>query len=131
VNTLNERTQVEATLVDQIQALALNPGWEPEYDLTVNHRDVRLIVDMPGVLRENFRVLIQEGRIELFGHRLPAYAGKALEHTSTRRTGRFALDVEIPTWVDPKRAFKTFEGGLLTVVVPRRRESQPNAHARQ
>lgn len=120
-------TTLQNTLVDQIEALAPNEAWQPTHELIQTDRAVTLSVDLPGVLPQNLHVATRDGRLFVWGHRNPTHCPKALAHDSTRLFGAFALDFSLPEWIDPRRASQRLEGGILTVVFPKRRQSQPSA----
>jgi HSP20 family protein len=126
--TLTRQPQTTSPLVDQIEALKTDEAWQPAHELIRTDRAVTLFVDLPGILAQNLHAATRDGRLFVWGHRNPTHYSKALSHVSTRRFGAFALDVSLPDWVDPRRASQRFEDGILTVVFPKRRESQPSAH---
>lgn len=128
MTTLQERTTATPAVVEQIESMEKAAPWRPGHEFTVTEREVRLSVDLPGVLAKNLHVACHEGRLHVWGRRNESHHPKALAHASTRRCGDFALDVEIPDWTDLRRAFQAFDAGILTVAFPRRRESMPSAH---
>jgi HSP20 family protein len=104
-------------------ALGERAGWSPPVD--VEETDDAYVVEakLPSVKREDATVELVGNDLQITGE------VKEREHTGTlrrrtRRSGRFAYRVTIPTRVDADKIDATLADGVLTVRIPKSERDQ-------
>ena len=91
-----------------------------------------LEVELPGVQREDIDLQVDHGRLRVTGERRQRERTGFLRHR-TRTTGRFTLDVRLPTPVDGDGVTATLDHGVLSVLVPKAEQARrriPITHRR-
>jgi HSP20 family protein len=98
-------------------------GWSPLVDLEETDDAFVVEAELPGVKREDVN-------LELVGHEL-SITGEIKEperkgtlRRQSRRTGRFAYRVSLPSHVDPEKVDAKLDGGVLKVTVPKSERAQ-------
>jgi len=95
----------------------------PPIDVLETDEIIELVVDLPGVTREDVRVILKGSVIVVAGEKTPeprdeqARAGDF--HLVERGFGRFARAIRVATAFDGGRARATMTAGELRVVLPR------------
>lgn len=82
-----------------------------------------LVVELPGVRREDIDLQVDQGRVRLDAERRERERIGLLRHR-TRTTGRFSLDVTLPGPVDSEGVHASLDHGLLTIVVPKAEQAR-------
>jgi HSP20 family protein len=77
-----------------------------------------LQVELPGVKREDVDIQLTGRRLLVRAERKETER-KGLLRRSTRTTGRYFLEVMLPSEVDPERVEASLEDGVLTIRVPK------------
>ena len=103
-------------------------GWKPATDVYETEDELVIQVDLAGVPREDFDVLIDEDYVTIRGTRPNTVGeGKRHFHKMEIMVGPFERHVRIPTHVDASTARAHYENGFLFVRMGRgqgRRESR-------
>ncbi|HEX8669661.1 MAG TPA: Hsp20/alpha crystallin family protein [Allosphingosinicella sp.] len=93
----------------------------PETDVVETEREIRVIVEMPGLKRENIEVDVENNVLTIRGEkkeeRTEGEQGKW--HLAERRYGTFARSFVLPRDVDAENIQARFEDGVLSVVIPK------------
>lgn len=78
-------------------AAARQPGWEAPIDIFETHRDLWIIVALPGVASDSVSVHVEAGTLVVSGEReLPAALRNARIHRLEIPHGRFERRAELP-----------------------------------
>ena len=93
-------------------------GWRPVLDLLENEEGYLLVVELPGVAREDVRLEAVGRSVELSGHRRPAASGQGFLRLEGHY-GPFRRRVELPSAIDPDTVEASLRGGLLEVRLPK------------
>ena len=105
------------------EAKASGPPGEcnPAVDVVESPTEVEVIVDLPGLTREEVQVVFTRGSLLVAGIKRPSVCSHsdAAFHLAERAFGRFARVIRIAGAVDAGRARATLSSGELRVVVPR------------
>ena len=119
---MGEELQRLFDLLDR-EAQASAPAGEcnPPIDVVESPGAVEVIVDLPGVARDQIHIVFARGTILVAGIKRPSACGHsdAAFHLAERAFGRFARAIRIGGAVDAGRARATLAAGELRIVVPR------------
>ena len=105
------------------EAKASGPPGEcnPAVDVLESPTEVEVIVDLPGLTRDEVQVVFTRGTLLVAGLKRPSVCSHsdAAFHLAERAFGRFARVIRIAGAVDAGCARATLASGELRVVVPR------------
>jgi len=101
----------------------LLPGvFSPTLDARETDDAVEVIVDLPGVLLDDIRILIKGAVVIIAGARMPPNPGERADasfHLVERDFGRFARAVRLTGAFNTGLATATLDGGELRVRIPK------------
>ncbi|HEX9938705.1 MAG TPA: Hsp20/alpha crystallin family protein [Longimicrobium sp.] len=93
----------------------------PETDVVETEREIRVMVEMPGLKRENIEVDVENNVLTIRGEkreeRTEGQNGRY--HLAERRWGTFARSFVLPRDVDAENIQAAFEDGVLMVSIPK------------
>lgn len=98
------------------------PGeYSPAVDVIESPAQIEVIVDLPGLAREEVQVVFTRGTLLVAGIKRPSVCSHsdAAFHLAERAFGRFARVVRLAGAVDAGGARATLAAGELRVVIPR------------
>ena len=95
-------------------------AWEPPVDIFEQPDRIIVVVELPGVERDEVSVVVQQGVLEITGMR-PKRIPEATErvHQMEIAYGHFARYVQLPHCSDPERIEAELKDGYLTIEIPR------------
>jgi HSP20 family protein len=100
-------------------------GWMPPVDLHETAEQYVVTAELPGVLREDLTIQIEDGWLTLAGVR----HGRGLPceqfHRVERGHGAFRRTFQLPVPVDAQRITADLSDGVLTVICPKAIEPPP------
>ncbi len=113
---------------DSLAPLRLGAGagaWVPTMDVQETEKELRLTVEVPGLAEDDLRVDVTDDVLTIAGE-------KKVERDETqgayrlveRRAGRFERRLALPGDIDAERATAEYEGGVLTVTLPKRADAK-------
>ncbi len=85
---------------------------EPLTDVIEDEDKVRVVVEMPGVDKENISVTVSDD-------------GKKLYVSARSGDRKYYKEIDLPAPVDPKKAKATYKNGVLSVELEKREKSRP------
>jgi len=95
---------------------------EPYADIIESDRDIRVVVEMPGVSKEDIKINATENSLEVSAEvKKEEKEEKEGYIRRERRFSRFYRVFNLPTEVDPAKAKATFKNGILEVVLPKKK----------
>jgi HSP20 family protein len=97
--------------------------WAPPVDIHEMDDMLVLLVDLPGLRREDIELNIQRDSITLEGARTSAEPGNSLR--MERPSGHFLRSFRIGVPVDPGGARAVYRDGVLRITLPRTAPSGP------
>ena len=98
----------------------------PTMDLSETEDAYRATLDLPGVEPEDIDVQVSGNVLTIAGHRQEEQEEKGRTfHRVERSSGGFARSVTLPCDVDEERVAANFDGGVLTVELPKAMEAKP------
>ncbi len=97
---------------------------EPAVDIVESGKEYHVMVDLPGVKKENIQLIPQEGGIELKAERKEEMTRgdekKGFFHMERRYTGFYRF-IRLPEDADIERADAEYRNGVLEIRVPKRK----------
>lgn len=76
-------------------------------------------VELPGMRKEDIDVSIYHGRLQIRGERSSGAEEARQYHLMERAFGRFERSLSLPSNVDAARAEVSYQGGVITVILPK------------
>jgi HSP20 family protein len=98
-------------------------GWSPLVDLEETDDAYVLEAELPGVKREDVNIELVGNELSITGE-IKEPERKGTVRRQSRRTGRFAYRVSLPSHLDPDKVEAKLEGGILKVSVPKSERAQ-------
>src|SRR6188472_4631950 len=83
---------------------------EPLADVTTTDKDVKVVVEIPGVNKENIKINVYDNSVEV---------------TTTGTERKYHEVVEIPPETDIETATSTYKNGILEIIFKKKEHSKP------
>lgn len=100
--------------------------YRPDLDVREDSESVTVVLDLPGVSREDVQVTFHDGVLTLSGERKPEAIGRQEARSYRERPhGRFERRVTIESPIHDAQIRATQRDGVLTVVLPKTAEVRP------
>jgi len=97
------------------------PDWVPAVDVCEMTDRYEIIVELPGVRREDIEVITEDRNLTVSGWREdPLPEGKVSLHQMEIEQGRFRRRLVLPENADVAEVTARYRGGLLRIRVPKR-----------
>lgn len=94
-------------------------GSYPNTDIFLTDRDVILLLEIPGAIREDIGLLVSGSRLTIKGIlQAPMINGVTVQ--TERKYGEFQRVIDLPEPAESKDIHARFENGLLIITYPRR-----------
>jgi HSP20 family protein len=100
-----------------------SPAWQPPTDVYETESAIVVRVEIAGMREEDISVALNGRLLSIKGVRQDLAERRAF-HQMEIRYGEFALDLELPAYVEGDQAQATYTNGFLRVTLPK-------AHPRQ
>ena len=104
----------------------LEADWVPAVDITEDETGYRIDAEVPGIQREDIKVVVENGKLTLQGNRkfeTEENSGKV--HRVERSHGSFTRNFRVPEDADGSSVSAEFKNGILSVLLPKSEESKP------
>jgi HSP20 family protein len=102
-----------------------NRGWLPAVDIRETDETLALLVDLPGMKREDVEITLENGTLTLRGERkFEKDVKEENYHRIERVYGNFARSFTLPRNVQSDKVKATFDNGVLTVELPKSEEAR-------
>lgn len=93
--------------------------WNPEMEVETKGNEFKVMLDVPGLKKEEVTVEVGEGHLILRGERKHETEEKKEGYFKTERTyGSFYRAVPLPEGVKPEEAKAAMTDGVLTITMP-------------
>lgn len=97
--------------------------WLPAIDIYETDRQMVVLVELAGVRTEEIEVLFERNMLTIKGDRKDIKQGIRRTYSQMEILwGPFEREVTLPTNVDTERIEASYEGGILEIVLPKRKE---------
>jgi HSP20 family protein len=91
-------------------------AWAPPVDIIEQEGALVLLVDLPGVRREDIELTVADESVTVAGQRSSSEGGSGIRQE--RPVGRFRRSFRMAMPVDPSRAQAVYRDGVLRITVP-------------
>lgn len=98
----------------------------PSVDIIDEEDKVLLKADMPGLEKNDIKVVVHDGLLSIEGHRNETREEKKKEYARTERfSGSFSRSFNLPTWAADSEVSADYTNGVLTITVPKSEQARP------
>lgn len=103
-----------------------NAVWMPLTDITEDKENYFVMLDLPGVSKEDVKVSYADGQLSISGERKQEKESKDSKyHRVERAYGKYYRSFTLPQQVKEDKIEAEFKDGQLTVTVPKAGEAKP------
>ncbi len=107
------------------EALAV-ADWTPLVDITEDEKEFLLKVELPGVKREDVKVSVTDGVLNLAGERrFEKETRQENYHRIERAYGGFSRAFSSPAIVDEEKTRADYKDGILKIALPKKEQVKP------
>jgi len=100
-------------------------AWEPVCDVYQSPEEIVVVMELPGLSREDVEITVTPGALTVTGRRAPTpRPGRSVVHLHERRFGAFKRSLRLPAAVDVEHTSAKMTDGVLTITLPHRRATQ-------
>jgi HSP20 family protein len=106
--------------------------WNPPMDVTETEDEVSVLVDLPGLNKEDIKVSVENNVLSIVGEKSKAddTEGKRY-HRAERVTGSFKRTLRLPAVVDASKIAAAYKDGVLALTLPKSEVAKPRPIAIQ
>lgn len=97
----------------------------PKTNLSDTGDNLELIVEVPGVLKDNINVKIQGNYLELSGKKTREIPEGYTVHRTEREALSFSRSLTLPYEVDADQVTASLKNGILTMTLPKSEAAKP------
>jgi HSP20 family protein len=106
--------------------LSANVFWRPATDVYETDHSIVIRMDVAGMRRESFEIVVDGGDLLIRGHRKdPTPAGKKHFHKMEINVGPFERRIRIPVPFDPSKVAASYDNGFLEVRIGKTSKPPP------
>ena len=98
-------------------------GFVPVLDVRETADEYLVLVDVPGVKKEDVSIELNDHELTISGVRTPVETGEVVR--SERPYGSFVRSLTLPQGVDVEKIVADYEAGVLALRVPKPAEAKP------
>lgn len=100
--------------------------WSPRVDFVENEEAYMILLDLPGMTKDDLEISFQEGRLTVSGDRpVHTWDDGVSAVRLERASGPFYRSFHLPKMVADDKIEARFEHGVLRIDVPKAEESKP------
>ncbi len=100
-------------------------SWNPLVDVTENDHSYLLNVELPGVSRNDVKIVVQDNQLTIRGEKKQEKESKNSNyHRVERSYGSFQRTFTLPTTVKAEKIEANYNDGVLTITVPKAEEAK-------
>jgi HSP20 family protein len=100
-------------------------GWSPALDLYESGDHFVVVVELPGMRKEDIDISLHDGTLTISGERKRESANGEKAQRSERYVGTFRRSIALSTRVDASKVTATYQEGILKVTLPKAEEAKP------
>ena len=98
--------------------------WSPALDIYQDKDQFTVVVELPGLKKEDIEVSLENGTLTISGERKQERKNEQ-GYRNERVYGRFQRSVTLPAGVDSSKVKASYHEGLLKVVLAKAEEAKP------
>jgi len=101
-------------------------GWSPRLDVSETDNGLEIVADLPGMEKKDISVSLENNVLTIQGEKKEEKENKGKRfHTIERRSGSFYRALRLPVEVEKDKVEAVFKDGVLTLRLPKSKESKP------
>ena len=101
-------------------------GWVPAVDVYEDNDSFIVRADLAGMKKEEIEIELHADALSIGGERKVEPKDQSAEiYRSERLAGRFHRTITLPKPVSPDKVSASYQGGILTVTLPKAEEAKP------
>ena len=99
----------------------------PRVDVVDDEKSIKLIAELPGVKKEDVKILLEDGFLTMSGEKKNEFEGKEENNIfkHERLFGKFERKFELPEDINPDEIKAKFENGLLNISIAKLAPEKP------
>jgi HSP20 family protein len=99
----------------------------PRVDVVDDEKSIKLIAELPGVKKEDVKILLEDGYLTVSGEKKNNFEGKEEINIirNERLFGKFERKFELPEDINPDEIKAKFENGLLNISIAKLAPEKP------
>ncbi len=107
-------------MMPNLQSLSGLPGisWSPSVEVCEKDAEVRVCIDVPGVVESQLQVQIEQGALTIRGERHDERSDEAGRRRSEVHYGAFTRRIPLPEGIDADKAQAVLRNGVLEIRIP-------------
>lgn len=110
----------------QTATASTDGSFAPAVDVLENDSEYHVIVDLPGVRKDNLKLEIHEDTLTIAGSRAKIERGEGARiHRTERLSGDFKRSLTLPQLIEQDAVEADFDAGVLTIRLPKSAKNQP------
>jgi len=102
-----------------------NCVWSPLTDIYEDNENYKLLLDLPGVTKEETKISLEEGKLEISGERKIPKIENTKYHKNERTFGKFYRSFSLPENILTDKIFAEIKAGQLIITIPKSPEAKP------
>src|SRR5215467_4625371 len=102
-------------------------GAFPQINVFRQGNDFAVVIEMPGVSKDDLGLEVRGNAIRFSGKKLIDYGGNASVHRRERVAGSFDRTITLPVQLDADRVTAEYRNGVLILSLPRAESDKPRA----
>ena len=123
---LNLQRALEASYAsDWLRDLTTSRGPFPPMNVFQQGDDILVIIELPGIDKNNLQIQAKENTIRISGKKAVDYPEGVSVHRRERISGEFDRTLSIPVQLDPDRIKAEYRDGILALFLPRAESDKP------
>lgn len=122
-NTLENRLGVSEKTSDNTEWEGAE--WMPLTDIYENNDGYILKLDLPGLKREDVKLVFTNGQLSISGERKHEVMNDLRQHRIERTYGKFYRIFSLPQEIQHDKIEAEFKDGQLTISIPKAEEAKP------
>lgn len=100
--------------------------WTPSADITENEKEYEILLDMPGMDKNDIKVNFQDGRVTVTGERKTEEKEEKADFIRQERFyGSFFRTFKLPEKVKEDDIHASFKNGVLKLLIPKAEAVKP------
>ena len=100
--------------------------WMPAVDISETENEISIKADIPGMTRDDIKVVVHENTLTLKGERRFAKTEEKTNYYRNERvSGSFYRSFSLPSMVDAAQIKANYVNGVLEIALPKVEEAKP------
>lgn len=98
--------------------------WTPRVDLVEADDTFRIVLDLPGVPKDDIKINVQDGTLTVRGTRNAQSTDEEVDFVHIERPfGSFYRSFQLPRSIDTDSIEAAYDNGVLTVTIPKKEKN--------